>query len=192
MRLIKGIMIVGLFGSMMLGGCNLNKDYSANLKVANETPLASGQEYHDKTAIRDETGTETNNAVAVAMEWARKYAKASSKRDQLLQENRQLEKKQQTFQQQITKLQLELKRAEEELTQANFMLLEMKTELRKWKISVLGFRNEMRQSQKVQLDTLVRILTLIGGEVVENLPTTQPATQTIRNAGNKERASGAY
>lgn len=192
MRLIKGIMIVGLFGSMMLGGCNLNKDYSANLKVANETPLASGQEYHDKTAIRDETGTETNNAVAVAMEWARKYAEASSKRDQLFHENRQLEKKQQTFQQQITKLQLELKRAEEELTQANFMLLEMKTELGKWKISVLGFRNEMRQSQKVQLDTLVRILTLIGGEVVQTLPTTQPVTQTIRNAGNKEKASGAY
>ncbi len=188
MRLITGIAVVALSGSLMLGGCDWSTANFTGPEVAAEPPQASGQAYLDKTAIRDETGAQTDNAVDAAMEWAKKYAEASSKRDQLLQENRQLRQKQLTSQQQITKLQLELDRAERELTQANSMLLEMKTELEKWKTSVLGFRDEMRQSQKAQLDTLVRILTLIGGEVVENAPTTQPAMQT---SGAEEKTGDA-
>lgn len=189
MRLITGIAIVGLFGSLMLGGCDWNTANSTGLEVANESPPGSGQAYIDKTAIRDESGAQTNNAVDAAMEWARKYAEVSSKRDQLLQENRRLGREQQNFQQQITKLQSELNRSEKELAQANSMLLEMKTELEKWKTSVLGFRDEMRQSQKAQLDALVRIVTLIGGEVVEKSPTTQPAPQAADH--DKEKTGGA-
>lgn len=177
MRLITEIAVVGLLVSLMLGGCAWNTPTSTGLEVANGTPPASGQAYLDKTAIRNETGKRTSNAVDTAMKWAGKYAEVSSKRDLLLQENSKLKQEQQTFQRQISKLQLELNRAEKELAQANSMLLEMKTELEKWKISVLGFRDEMRYSQKAQLDTLVRILTLIGGDV-EQAPATQPARQS--------------
>lgn len=190
MRLITGIAVVAMFGNLMLGGCDLNKPDSAGLAVAEEAPSPSGQAYLNKTAVRDENGKQTDNAVDAAMEWARKYAEVSSKRDQLLQENRLLTRKQQAHQQEVAKLKNELARAENELAQANTMLVEMKRELEKWKTSVLGFRDEMRQSQKAQLDALVRILTLIGGEVVEKPLTTKPVTPTT-GSGDKEKTGGA-
>ena len=189
MRWTNGFTIAGLFAIFMLGGCDWNASNSAGPEAANDTNTDGGQTYLDKTAMRNETGKETNNAVDAAMEWARKYAEASAKRDQLLQENRQLRQKQQTHQQQVTKLKNELNNAEKELAQANSMLLEMKTELEKWKTNILGFRNEMRQSQKAQLDALVRILTLIGGEVVEKPSATKPATKTTD--GKEEKTGGA-
>ena len=54
---------------------------------------------------------------------------------------------------------------------------------------VLGFRDEMRHSQKATLDTLVRILVLMGGDVVGKAPTTQPARQTLDH--DKEKTGEA-
>ena len=189
MRWINGITITGLFAILMFSGCNWGTTNPTDMKVVNEPEQEGGQTYLDKTAIRDNVGKETNNAVDAAMEWAKKYAEASAKRDQLLQENRQLKQKQQTHQQQVTKLKNELGRAEKELAQANSMLLEMKAELEKWKTNILGFRNEMRQSQKAQLDALVRIMTLIGGEVVEKPTAAKPATKTTDD--KEEKTGGA-
>ena len=189
MQWTNGITIAGLLAILTFGGCDWNAPNSAGPETANDTGTNGGQTYLDKTAIRNETGKETNNAVDAAMEWARKYSEASAKRDQLLQENRRLRQKQLTHQQQVTKLKTELSSAEKELAQANTMLLEMKTELEKWKTNVLGFRNEMRQSQKAQLDALVRILTLIGGEVVEKPSATKPPTKTTDT--KKEKTGGA-
>lgn len=189
MRWTNGITITGMFAILMLGGCNWDTANSTDMEVVSEPEQGGGQTYLDKTAIRDNVGKETNNAVDAAMEWAKKYTEVSAERDQLLQENRQLKRKQQTHQQQVTKLKIELSSAENELAQANSMLLEMKTELEKWKTNILGFRNEMRQSQKAQLDALVRILTLIGGEVVEKPSATKPTTKTTD--GKEEKTGGA-
>ncbi len=187
MRQTIGIAITGLFVILMLTGCEWNTADSVGPEATNDTGTNGGQTYLDKTAIRDDAGKDTNNAVDAAIEWAKKYAKASAKCDQLLQENRQLRQKQLTHQQQVTTLKSELNSAEKELAQANTMLLEMKTELEKWKTNILGFRNEMRQSQKAQLDALVRIMTLIGGEVVEKPTAAKPATKTT---DDKEEKTG--
>ncbi len=189
MRWINGITITGMFAILMFSGCNWDTSNSTAPEVTNDTKANGGQTYLDKTAIRDNVGKETNNAVDAAMEWAKKYTEASAKCNQLLQENRQLKQKQQTHQQQVTKLEIELGNAEKELAQANSMLLEMKTELEKWKTNVLGFRNEMRQSQKAQLDALVRILTLIGGEVAEKPAAAKPTTKTTDS--KEEKTGGA-
>ena len=189
MRWTNGITITGMFAILMFSGCNWDTTNPIDMEVVSAPEQGGGQTYLDKTAIRDDVGKETNNADDAAMEWAKKCAVISSKHDQLLQENRQLKQKQQTHQQQVTTLKTELGRAERELAQANSMLLEMKTELEKWKTNVLGFRNEIRQSQKAQLDALVRILTLIGGEVVEKSPEAQPAKQTTEN--KEEKTGGA-
>ena len=97
------------------------------------------------------------------------------KRTGQLPVNTSLIDKDKASQQQIGKLQLDLVRAEKELTEANVMLLEMQGELKKWKEDVLGFRGEMRQSQKVLLEGVTRLHVLIGGGVAMDSPTTQPA-----------------
>jgi hypothetical protein len=41
----------------------------------------------------------------------------------------------------------------------------MRIELNNWKTSILGFRDEMRQADIAQLETLLKILKILGGEV---------------------------
>lgn len=40
----------------------------------------------------------------------------------------------------------------------------MKIELNGWKSNILGFRDEMRNADKAQLQALMRILEALGGE----------------------------
>ena len=49
--------------------------------------------------------------------------------------------------------------------QANDLLIEMRIELNNWKTNILGFRDEMRDAEKEQLKALIRILTVLGGEI---------------------------
>ena len=41
----------------------------------------------------------------------------------------------------------------------------MRVELNNWKTNVLGFREEMRQADTEQLKALLKVLTILGGEV---------------------------
>ncbi len=41
----------------------------------------------------------------------------------------------------------------------------MQVELVKWKSDVLGFRDEMRKAQSVQLQALTRIMKILGAEM---------------------------
>lgn len=182
MRRITGTLAVVSLLVVVFSGCDLRM---AGANGQGSVRQGTGDAYLDKTAIKDETKTGTNNAVDAAMEWARKYAQVAAKRDELIRENRTLMKKQYESQQQIIKFQMELSRAEKELNEANEMLLEMRGELEKWKASVLGFRNEMRQAQKAQLNAMAKILMLVGGEMPENAPTTRPAALSKRKAEEK-------
>jgi chromosome segregation ATPase len=58
-----------------------------------------------------------------------------------------------------------LKQAEKELQDATDLLVDMQLELNNWKTDVLGFRDEIRQAEKAQLNALLKILTVLGGEV---------------------------
>ena len=44
-------------------------------------------------------------------------------------------------------------------------MLQTRIELNNWKNDVLGFRGEMQDAQKAQLEALLKILKLMGGEV---------------------------
>jgi hypothetical protein len=41
----------------------------------------------------------------------------------------------------------------------------MRIELNNWKTNIIGFRDEMRDADKTQLQALLRILKALGGEV---------------------------
>jgi hypothetical protein len=51
------------------------------------------------------------------------------------------------------------------LSEANGLLIEMRVELNNWKSDILGFRDEMRNAETAQLETLLRILKVLGGQV---------------------------
>jgi hypothetical protein len=44
-------------------------------------------------------------------------------------------------------------------------LIEMLSELNNWKNNILGFRGEMREAAKAQLEALLKVLEVLGGEM---------------------------
>jgi len=44
-------------------------------------------------------------------------------------------------------------------------MIEMRIELNNWKTNILGFREEMRDADTAQLQALLRILNILGGEI---------------------------
>jgi len=145
---------------------------------------AGGAGYLSKTAVRSEDSQHSESAVDAALQWAEKYAKVSEQLTAARQENRTLQQDNQKLSQQVAVLQDRLKQAEKELDEANTMLLELQKDLVKWKQSVLGYRDEMRQANQAQMDALIKILKLLGGEVPQATATTTPSQ--VDSAGESE------
>jgi septal ring factor EnvC (AmiA/AmiB activator) len=80
------------------------------------------------------------------------------------QENQQLAEEGARLKKQVDSLEAQLKQTQAELTEANNLLVEMLGELNNWKSDILGFRNEMRQAAKSQLEALLKILQVLGAE----------------------------
>jgi septal ring factor EnvC (AmiA/AmiB activator) len=109
---------------------------------------------------------ETQNPTAVesAIALSDKYAKLSEEAAALRQSKQTLETENQKLETDLKTCRTQLEQAQKELTQANDLLIQTRLELNNWKNDVLGFRGEMRDAQKAQLETLYRILKLMGGE----------------------------
>jgi chromosome segregation ATPase len=75
----------------------------------------------------------------------------------------------------ISEVEPELQQAQKELREANDLLMEMRLELNNWKEDILGFRSEMRDADQAQLEALLKILQLLGGEI---MPENPPAQKT--------------
>lgn len=104
-------------------------------------------------------------AVESAIELSEKYARASEQLAALKQEKQQLVSQNLKLNNQLQACQQELKQTQKELDEANALLLEMRVELNNWKNDVIGFRDEMRDADKAQLEALLKVLKLLGGEV---------------------------
>ena len=115
-----------------------------------------------------ETASKGTTAVASAIELSEKYAKLSNEAALLRQENLDLITRNQQFKDRIVFIESQLQRSQKELNEANDLLVEMRIELNNWKTDVLGFRNEMRDAEKAQLEALLKILVVLGGEAKED------------------------
>ena len=100
-----------------------------------------------------------------AIELSEKYATLSEQAATLRQQIQSEITKNQQLSDQIATLEAQLQQAQEELTEANNLLIEMRIELNNWKGNIIGFREEMREAQTVQLEALFKILKLLGGQV---------------------------
>jgi len=102
-------------------------------------------------------------AIESAIELSKKYAELTEDLAKMQEEKKQLAAKNESLQQQIAKCKNELIQTQKELAEANELLVDMRVDLNNWKSDILGFREEMRKADKAQLETLLKILTILGG-----------------------------
>lgn len=157
-RLLSGV-LAGLF--LSAGCAEMNQPYGGN--AANSS---SGPKTNENVAKQFQDATPQGpSAVESAIELSKKYAALSEELSQVKQEKERLAAQNALLSQKIAPLEQELAQTKKELGEANDLLIEMRIELNNWKSDVLGFRDEMRQADKAQLETLMKILKVLGGDV---------------------------
>jgi chromosome segregation ATPase len=114
--------------------------------------------------------------VGSAMELSEKYTKLSEDATAMRQQNQNLIAENNQLKEQLNSSQSRLQKTQEELTQANDLLIEMRIELNNWKTDVIGFRDEMRDAEKAQLEALFKILGVLGGKIKPKSAQVQEAT----------------
>ncbi|MHC4616184.1 MAG: DUF3450 family protein [Planctomycetota bacterium] len=136
-----------------------------------QAPQSSASENRFK-----ESSSEGPTAVESAIELSQRYAKLSEEASRLRLKNQDLAGQNHRLKEEVATLEIQLQQAQKELTEANDLLREMLIELNNWKTDVIGFRQEMRGAQKAQLEALLRILKVLGGEVKTDLVQGEDAT----------------
>ncbi len=124
---------------------------------------SSGQT--DVAGQRFSAGTQQPTAVESAIALSDKYAMLSEEASALRQQKKNLDAENQRLKDELQSCRSQLEQAQKDLGEANDLLLEMRVELNNWKNDVLGFRDEMRDAEKAQLEALLKILKLMGGEI---------------------------
>ena len=140
-----------------------------------------------------EPSQQGTTAVQSAIQLAEEHNKLSKeffalkqKKQDLISENKQLKGR-------IAVLEPELKQAKQELNEANNLLIEMRIELNNWKTDILGFRSEMRDADIAQLETLQKILTVLGGEFREDSSVEEnPGKTSSKNSEKRKLIEKLY
>jgi len=121
---------------------------------------------NDSIAKRfQQTDPEAQTVVESAMKLSSEYSRLNQEAALLRQQNEDLIAKNRQLNEQAASLDGQLRQTQKELAQANSLLIEMRVELNNWKADILGFREEMRNAETAQLETLLRILKVLGGQV---------------------------
>jgi hypothetical protein len=127
-------------------------------------------------------------AIETAIELSEKYAKLSEDAAISRQKNQHLFTENQKLNDENTTLKTQLQQTKKELTEANNLLIDLRIELNNWKTDILGFREELRQADIEQLQALIKILEILGGELKtkseENIKTSKIKTRTTENTNS--------
>jgi chromosome segregation ATPase len=126
------------------------------------------------------------SALESAIELSHKYASLSNETAGLRQQNQNLIDDNRQLKEQIGTLETKLKQTQKELNEANNLLIEMRIELNSWKTDILGFRDEIRQAESAQLEALLKILKMLGGEVTTESSQTDNGSSTEAGTAQAE------
>ena len=155
-------LLIALTPIVLLSGCS--SEQTSRQAVAGSDPLEIPQ--NDPVAKRFRESTPQNpTAVESAIELSQKYATLSEEAARLRHENEGIVARNKQLEVQVVALDSQLLQTRKELAEANDLLIEMRIELNNWKTDILGFRDEMRDAETAQLQTLFRILKVLGGQV---------------------------
>jgi len=146
----------------MMAGCSSSQQ-PADLALES-VPFERQQD--DSIAKRfQEPDPEGPTVVESAMRLSGEYARLTQEAAELRRQNEDFIAQNRQLNDQTLSLDAQLKQAQKELAEANSLLIEMRVELNNWKADIIGFRNEMRNAETAQLETLLRILKVLGGQV---------------------------
>ena len=112
-----------------------------------------------------EAASQGQTPVESAIKLSQKYARLSEEAAFMQQQNKDLITKNRLFKDQNTALKAQLQQTQKELTEANDLMIEMRIELNNWQNNILGFRDEIRDAESAQLQALLRILKILGGDI---------------------------
>lgn len=147
---------------LYLSGCSPHQgrvDTIATLKTIDKNQNSSVAKRFQEPNLQRQTAVES------AIELSQKYSQLSEETATLRGQNQSLIAENTQLEKQVTTLDATLKQTQKELTEANDLLIEMRIELNNWKSDILGFRDEMREAETAQLEALLKILKILGGEV---------------------------
>ena len=133
----------------------------------------------------EESALSGPTAVESAIELSQKYAKLSEETAKLKTENDLITKENNDIKDQLNNARAQLTQTQKELEQANDLLIEMRIELNNWKTDIIGFRQELREADKAQLETLLKLLKVLGGETKNELTGTKDPNSLTISKDNK-------
>jgi len=149
--------VLALVLAVAISGCTASRSQPGAVTTRAQDRESAAKRFQDPPV-------DGRTAVESAIELSEKYARLSDQTATLRQENQRLTSENEALRQQMTALETKLKQAQKELGEANDLLIEMLTELNNWKSNILGFRGEMRQAAQAQLEALLKVLEILGGE----------------------------
>ncbi len=187
------IITVMLITAAILGGClgfnTPGMETSRNTAPASEPQQAGESEYLSKAAVQGDKNA--GSAVESALVWSEKYSEAVDRLTAMQNECAKLKDQVQKQELELVELRAQMKQQERELSDANSELIAARQDITKWKKDVLGFREEMRKAQQLELESIARILKLLGAEAPEistSAPAEQPAKPVVEKSAKPAAA----
>lgn len=182
---ISFFLILSAFTFLFAGCPSAKKPAKVDLK-----PDSAQQQNNAMSKRFQATDFGGQTAVDSAIRLAQEHAALSEKMVQLQQKNQELVAENTKLKDRIAVIEPDFKQTKKELNEANDLLIQMRIELNNWKTDVLGFRDEIREADKAQLQTLLKILEVLGGEV-KLAPAEAGKTQASPQQGqNLTKSSG--
>ena len=166
------LILISLMPIFLLSNCvsvqePLEVAVRSDSAVRPSSPKSEKQQSASVAKRFQESASQIQNPTVVesAMELSKKYAKLSEEAAVLWQQNKDLIVQKQQLEDKVVALEAQLQQAQRELSEANDLLMSMRIELNNWKVDILGFRDEIRNAETAQLEALLKILKVLGGEV---------------------------
>ena len=175
-----------LIAGLVAGGCTMwvpNRPSGPSVGPSAADPaFGSLGAYLQKASVAKEAETPLPTAIESTLVLQDKYARALEDLRREQERCREITEQKQQLTDENTRIQADLARTQQELGEANGLLVQMRTEIEKWKGDVIGFRDELRQSNRAQLDALAKVMVLLGGETSPKPETPPPAVKPATSA----------
>lgn len=184
---MKRFASVTLILAVVLGGCSLFRKDEDRAAFGPEPPDQAT--YLKETAVQPDEGAASGTAVENALAWSEKYGQAVEQLARQQQENRKLADQNRGLEANLVSLEGELAQARKELKEANDLLIDVRRANEDWKANVLDYRGEMRRALKTIIETEIRVVRLLGGEVSDSTPTADSADAPAPAEGRAEAKS---
>jgi chromosome segregation ATPase len=163
-------LLISLMPVFLLSNCVTVQEPPDVAVISDSTARLSSpkSEYQQSDSVAkrfQESAPQQSTVVASAMELSKEHAKLSEEAAVLRQEKKDLTARNQQLKGQVVTLEAQLQQTQRELNEANDLLITMRIELNNWKTDILGFRDEIRDAETAQLEALLKILKVLGGDV---------------------------